>query len=238
MRSRLSALLLVAGLLVVFSACRVASASGPMVSLDQKVEPFDAIEISHAFDVKVTRGDTCQVTVRVNESLKKHLQVEVRKGTLVVGMEHSFTFGDFEGEVDIVMPALTRVDLSGACDGEMAGEWTAETFSVNLSGASSWKGQIQTGRGRFELSGASSLELSGGADTLELDGSGASDFDLGHFPAGRLDVELSGASKARVEAREKLDADLSGASSLRYSGDPVLGTVETSGASSVGRAKR
>jgi len=215
----------------------VVSGSGPVVSVEQKVSSFDAIEVSHAFDVKVTRGNSCQVTVRINDNLKKYLRVEVRDNTLVVGMEGGYTFHDFEGAVDVVMPALRRVDLSGACDGEMIGDWTADAFSVYLSGASSWKGHVKAGHGRFELSGASSLELSGEMDKLELEGSGASNFKMPEFTAGRLDAALSGASRARLGVRGSLDADLSGASSLSYLGNPTLGSVETSGASSVHPAK-
>mgnify|MGYP001819529312 FL=1 len=49
-------------------------------------------------------------------------------------------------------------------------------------------------------------------------------------------VELHGASKANVTATRQLEAELSGFSKLRYSGDPSLGRIETSGGSNVAPA--
>jgi hypothetical protein len=49
-----------------------------------------------------------------------------------------------------------------------------------------------------------------------------------------MEIELSGASSAHVAVSETLGpARLSGASSLRYSGDPALREIHTSGASTV-----
>jgi len=59
-----------------------------------------------------------------------------------------------------------------------------------------------------------------------------------NFSVGDLHIELSGASHAEAIVNGRLDADLSGASSLHYGGNPTLGSMETSGASSLKRTSK
>ncbi len=49
------------------------------------------------------------------------------------------------------------------------------------------------------------------------------------------DVEASGASTVTVNLSGTLDADASGASRVLYLGNPSLGRIDTSGASSITR---
>jgi hypothetical protein len=226
-----------------FSACELTalagvSGSGPIVPKEYNLSGFDAVEVSHAFTVVIEQGDRFQVTVKTHENLMKYLEVKVEGGTLHVGFEGLHSLNNTDGEVYVRMPKLRAVGLSGACEAELRGNWQAESFSVDLSGASELKGQITAGEAKLECSGASSLELAGSAKTAAIDGSGASKFHLEGFTTGDLHIELSGASHAEAVVNGRLDADLSGASSLHYGGNPTLGSMETSGASSLKRMSK
>jgi hypothetical protein len=104
---------------------------------------------------------------------------------------------------------------------------------VDASGASHIEGAIDAASAHAECSGASHISLTGKASKADLNGSGASGLDCGGLTANRVDVGLSGASKASIRATEKLDYDLSGASRLTYAGAPQIGNNGCSGASSV-----
>ena len=67
------------------------------------------------------------------------------------------------------------------------------------------------------------------------DVSGASNLNLESFPVNDATVTVSGASHAVVNPSGTLNVDASGASSLQYIGNPNLGTINTSGASTVNR---
>jgi hypothetical protein len=66
-----------------------------------------------------------------------------------------------------------------------------------------------------------------------VEASGASDVDLVDFAVQSADVQASGASKVTVHVTGRLNVEASGASHVRYRGNPNLGRVDTSGASSV-----
>ena len=59
--------------------------------------------------------------------------------------------------------------------------------------------------------------------------------DLEGLPIKNADIELSGASNGTVNLDGTLNADLSGASHLYYAGEPTLGDIDISGASSISR---
>lgn len=240
-----SYLLLLAVILMAasFSACELTalagvSGSGPVVPKEYNLSGFDAVEVSHAFNVVIEQGDRFQVTVKTHENLVQYLDVKVEGDTLHVGFKGIHSLNNTDGEVYVRMPRLHAVGLSGACDAELRGEWKSESFSVDLSGASELKGQLDAGEVKLECSGASNLDLAGSAKKTAIEGSGASKFHLENFTTGDLNIELSGASHAEAIVNGRLDADLSGASSLHYGGNPTLGTMETSGASSLKRISK
>ena len=67
------------------------------------------------------------------------------------------------------------------------------------------------------------------------DVSGASNLDLSNFHVNDANIGLSGASHATVNLDGRLDVEASGASSLEYIGEPTLGNINTSGASTVNK---
>ena len=57
--------------------------------------------------------------------------------------------------------------------------------------------------------------------------------DLTDFPLADVNIDASGASTASVNLSGTLDVSASGASNVFYLGDPSLGSIDTSGGSSV-----
>ena len=208
--------------------------SGVVVTKGLDLSGFDQVEVSGAFVADVTRGDTYSVVVRVDENQEEHLRVQAAGRTLEVGLAPSLSIlGTATREVEITMPELARLELSGATQGTISGFESTADLSVEVSGASKLGGDIQAGDARFEVSGASTVDLSGSDGALVLDVSGASTADLSDFAVDDANVEASGAGSATVNATGRLDAEASGASLIQCLGTPTLGRVESSGASTV-----
>lgn len=208
--------------------------SSALVTQEYDFDDFTAVQAGGAFRVNVTQGDEYSVAVTVNENVAPHLQVEQSGGTLRLGLENLWNYRNVTLEAEITMPELRGIALSGASHGTISGFSSDANFSANLSGASSLQGDITAGNAAVEGSGAAKIELTGAGGDLRLNLSGASNAELGDFPVQDADVEASGASHALVNVTGRLDANASGASSIRYVGDPELGTIRESGGSSVG----
>ena len=77
------------------------------------------------------------------------------------------------------------------------------------------------------------VELAGSGNDANISTSGASELDLVDFLINNAEVKLGGASNATLNLAGRLDANLSGASHLKYIGEPTLGSIKTSGSSTV-----
>ena len=230
------------------------SSVGPATSRDYDMKDFTKVRISGAFQMELVQSGSYAVTVTAQEGLFNRIKVAVSGDTLEVGIENTWLppWGFQRPKVKISMPDLYSVDLSGASRGTAKGFQSAHDTDVVLSGASSLEldvqaasagvdvsgashlsGQLKISQVRIKVNGASRADLSGSGDSLDLEASGASNAGMESFSAKDVSVDISGASRGTVSASGTLKVVLSGASSLTYSGNPTLGSVDVSGASTI-----
>jgi hypothetical protein len=211
--------------------------SGNVVTQEENITGFDEVDVSNAFTVDIRQGDSFSVVIRVDDNLLKYLEVVKQGKTLKIGLEPGRTYNIRRAtrEADVTMPELNGLELSGATLGTISEFESTGRLDVDLSGASQLRGDIEAGDARFDISGASRVTLSGSAGDVTIDASGASTANLADFAVGDASVKASGASTVTVDAGGRLDAEASGASSVFYIGNPTLGNIDTSGASSVKR---
>ena len=133
-------------------------------------------------------------------------------------------------KANITMPKLVGANFSGASHGTITGFRSNSDFNLAVSGASSLSSDIEADNVEMDLSGASTVTLSGAARDVDVQASGASHLDLEDFAVESASVSLS----ATVNVKESLDrVNLSGASHLRYIGNPRIGDLNTSDASTI-----
>ena len=139
------------------------------------------------------------------------------------------TIGDFT-------TAKLKVDLSGASKMLVGGDFLAkEKLDIELSGASNLKGQMTSPESTFDISGASNLSLKGNTIHCKMEVSGASKANLEDFPINELKAEVSGAAKAHFQVKEKISLHTSGAAKATYSGNPIILSLHSSGASNINK---
>jgi hypothetical protein len=224
--------------------------SGRLVSVHPALSGFSRLWLSHACQARIRPGDRFAVEVRIDDNLLDFLVVEQNGEVLSIGLESGESFGDYDLEVDISLPLLNELRLSGASTAELSdgfsvpsfecklsgasrleGNLRADAFSCKLSGASRLRGILQAGAAAFRISGASRAEVDGNCGQLALKASGASRASLEGLSAGTADVKMSGASRGGVRVAGRLDAGLSGASHLAVAGGGEMGRLSVSGGS-------
>jgi hypothetical protein len=219
-------------LALVVSACTAVRGSGDVITIDVPIDDFSRLVVSHSFVVNVTVGDEPSLTLRVDDNLEASLNVGVTDDTLRIGLEPRTTVSNATLEADVTVTSLDAIEGSGAVQIHF-GTMSGSTLELRLSGASEADGAVDFGSMIGEISGASNVSLSGRIGTLDIEGSGASDFSMLDLEVDVLTVRLSGASSAEVSVSDSIEARLSGASSLRYRGDPDVNALDVSGASSI-----
>lgn len=207
--------------------------SGVLVTQEYDFSDFSEIELSHAFQATITRGDTFSVVVRADDNLFDRLRVEQDGNLIRIGLTPDTLTGQATLEADITLPALVRLGVSGASTAQLNGFAAADDFAAIASGASRIHGDITAGDVNLQASGASTISLAGEGGNVTADASGASTIDLEEFAAVDANASASGASTVTVNLTGQLDANASGASNVYYLGSPTLGNIDTSGASNV-----
>jgi len=232
--------------------------TGEMETRQYDFTEFTHVDIGGAFDYEIQQADTYSISITADCNLFDDIRVTKVGQTLDIGIEFpgaTWTIFNFDPRLQavITMPQLQGLDSSGATRGTVTGFRSDENLDVTASGASTVElvkisvgdvtfdvsgasevtGDIEATNMELEVSGASTVQLKGLADSLAIDGSGASNLELADLKVDNADVILSGVSDATISLNGSLDAELSGASTLEYIGEPILGTMDITGVSTL-----
>ncbi len=214
--------------LISLNACMEREDPGPLqeVRRDYDFKDFTAVEVGHAIVVNVTQGEMFEISVRGDRRNLEDLRVRKDGTRLEIGF-WSWERRQHTTYVDIIMPSLDYVGLSGASVGFIYGFDNPGTMVLNVSGASLCDLHVTAEAVHAAISGASLVRAWGGAESLDVSLSGASLIHSFPFTVTYAEVMASGASNAEISVVESLEAVATGASEIVYRGDPAV-TVELS----------
>lgn len=202
-------------------------------SEDYNYRDFSNVEIVGTFDVEITRADSYSIGITAEDRLFRNL--DITKEGDILRIHHSRHLGwrawITRPRVRISLPVLKNLRISGASKATASGFNSAEPFKLEVSGASSFAGDLTVGDSEIRLSGASNARLNGAAKDIVIEASGANHLDIRNFPVNNAAIKLSGTSHMEARVNGRLDARLSGVSHLTIGGNPVMGNIRTSGAS-------
>ena len=196
---------------------------------------FTEIQIGSAFEFEIQQSSSYNISITADDNVMEYVQVSQVGQTLKIGLGRFGPIGLVTLRASVAMPQLLGLTASGATRGTISGFSSTEDLDIGASGASRVTGDITAGNVEFEISGASTIQLEGSANDMVADVSGASRLNLDDFTVNNADVDFSGASSGTINLDGRLDADLSGASRLWYIGEPTMGNIDTSGASTVSK---
>ncbi|MFC1948236.1 GIN domain-containing protein [Chloroflexota bacterium] len=217
---------------------------------------YTGVEIDGAFEYEIQKADNWSIKITAGSNLFEYITVTKSGKVLNINMREPdgiflISYSHPRPRAIITMPELASLDSSGATDGSVIGfkseddinislsgacavdleNITAVTAMIDLSGASKVTGRIMVDILELEVASASNIELEGSAGDVILTSRGASRANLSDFIIHNADITLRDASHGTINLDGKLDVRLSGASKLEYFGEPSIGILDVSGAS-------
>ncbi len=208
--------------------------SGNLETEEYAFANFTRVEISSAFEFEIKQSGSYSINVTADDNVIDRVQISQDGQTLKIRIGGAPTsFRSVTLKAVVTMPQLGGLTVSGASRGTVSDFSSAEGLNITVSGASMVTADITAGDIGFDASGASIIQFEGSADDMVAVVSGASTFDLGDFTVNNANVKISGASTGTINLDGRLDASVSGASTLLYIGDPLMGTINVSGASTL-----
>ena len=213
----------------------VFTGSGNLETKEYTFTDFTSVEISSAFEFDISQSSSYGVSITADDNVLEKVEVTKEGNALKIGLKTMPRLGPATLKAEVTMPQLHGLVVSGASRGTISDFSSAENLDITVSGASKVTGDITAGDAEFDISGASTIQLEGSASDMAANVSGASRLNMGGFMVNNANVTFSGASNGTINVTGKLDAALSGASKLSYIGEPTMGNINTSGASTLSR---
>ena len=173
---------------------------------------YTKLDVSHAFDVVVCDTVT-EAVVTATDRVQRYVVVKVEDGVLTIKLRPNLLVRSRDAKV--LLPRnekLCEVELSGASS--FTGDLKGDKIEVDLSGASDFYGLLQgVTKVELDLSSASNFKGTIQGQDVDIDLSGSSDVE-GTIDADNIKVDASGASRVEVmgSCLDNLDIDLSGSS--------------------------
>lgn len=217
-------------------SCNENDSSDIKITENREVAKFDRINVSGPAKVNIVCGQDQSVTVTATDKLLNALHTEVRDGELYI----TFTKKCIKRKnvtVDICVENITDLLASGACDVNFPQYTVLSNLYFKASGASNVNFSKLEVKGDLNgrISGASDVDIHCTADRAKFEVSGASDLDIKNINTSDLDISASGASDVNVSGTtEYVNLNASGASDINAKGLSAKSSdVRGSGASDI-----
>jgi len=176
---------------------------------------FSSLVFTGNWKISITRGDKYSVGITGPSDLLKNTGINQQGNTLNISNENTLVLHDSTISVDITLPDLDQLNISGAVDLDFTG-FTGDSLTIVLSGA----GRIRGFDSRYK--------------NLVLLCSGAGQLDLTECRAVDAEVNLSGAGEVLLNMDGGvLKGTISGLGSVEYSGILSSNLLDVSGLGSV-----
>jgi len=190
--------------------------NGNITKENRNITDFSEIEVSGAYKVYLTQGNSSTLTIEGDENLMQYVTTKNVDDDLIISSKENINPTN-EMIIHLTFNNLNSIDLSGAC--ELIGQGQLMNVVAN--------------KVDFDFSGASEVKMKGTANKVNFDASGASEIKCFDLIIQDCKVDLSGASEAKLNVAKSLSIDISGASSIVYKGGGKIIKQKTSGASSI-----
>jgi hypothetical protein len=207
---------------------------GNVVSESRSVSEFKGVDVSGGLVVIVKQDSITSVKVEIDKNLQEYIITEVKDGILEIYQENNTSLESTKGiKIYVNNPTFKSFEATGATEIKGEGKISGtEEIHLHVTGASKIDLDIKAPKVSGEISGASTLKLTGETKDFIVDANGASHAKCFDLMTENVEAELSGASSADVFASVKISGKASGASHLSYKGNAST-SFNTSGAGSV-----
>jgi hypothetical protein len=194
---------------VVGSSSSSTEGSGVAATQTRDVSAFHGVELAGGNNVVIHAGGKQSVVVKADDNLLKRVTTKVESGTLVVGNTPGRLAAKSPMSVEVTLPALSAVKLTGGGNIVVDGI-KAENMAVTLSGGGNVTG-------------------SGIATSLDVTLTGSGNVWFTRLTADHVRAGLSGSGNIFVTATKSLDASVPGSGTITFAGNPEQVTKSVTG---------
>lgn len=215
----------------------VTKGNGHVVTKEYNETGFRNIDVSASMKVYLTQGDHYEVKIDAEDNILDLIQVKKDGDKLILKFKNNVSVNPTKDIIiHITAPDFHELEASGAGGYVSTGVIKTNELSLDLSGATKVKLDVEVNNVSIDASGASKIILAGTASALSVDGSGSTKVDAYDLRTQKTAIDISGSGSANVFAEKELHVEISGAGNVSYKGSPSI-TQDISGAGKVSPAQ-
>lgn len=202
--------------------------NGKLVTRDINVQPFDALNASGVYELKLLQGDKESVKIEADENLQELFTVKNEGSQLNIEMKKNLNIkGRMRVKVYVTFRQLKSLDLSTV--GNVSTEKQVAFADLSLKTQSVGNVDLDFTANKLELKNTSvgNVKLQGKAQTAIFKNSGVGNLRAGDFLVQSLDIDNSGVGNAEVNAEKELKVN-----------ENMLGKVTNKGAAPVKKSNK
>lgn len=229
------ALLFVAALLLsVLSSCRFGciKGSGHQITEQHKGGDFTRLDISGSFRVVLKQDSSLNVAVTADDNLMKYVHINMDGDRLRIYSKKNLC-GSGEMVLNIGVKNLEEIKASGGINLVTEGKLTTKDLRFNLNGASKVDMELNADNVVTEGNGSTEMNLRGQATSHKIEFAGSGKINALDFVVGSYDIETTGASECNINVLKDLNVNTTGAADVKYRGNPSNVNTSKMGAATV-----
>jgi hypothetical protein len=202
--------------------------NGKLVTRDINVQPFDALNASGVYELKLLQGDKESVKIEADENLQELFTVKNEGSQLNIEMKKNINLrGMTRIKVYVTFRDLKSIELSTV--GNVSTEKQLTFSDLTLKNKSVGNVDLNFNANKLDLKNTSvgNVKLQGKAQTAVFKNSGVGNLRAGDFLVQSLDIDNSGVGNAEVNAEKELKVN-----------ENMLGKVTNKGTAPVKKANK
>jgi hypothetical protein len=201
-------------------------------SENRSIGSFKGIKVAEGIDAFLKKGDKEALRVEVTGVKSSDVITEISGEYLKIHMKEG-RYRDVTVKVYVTYVEVNKLSASSAANIFAEGIIKTRQLSLSASSAATIDIQLEVETLEVGASSAAEMELRGKAKTVEMEASSAGEIDAYDLVAESIDVDVSSAGSAKVNAVKQIDAHASSGGSIRYKGNPERSNTNSSSGGSV-----
>jgi hypothetical protein len=205
--------------------------SGNVKSEDRSVSGFDSISIGSGMNLFLKQGSSESLKIEAEDNILPLIITAVENGKLKIKYKNLLIGGlNLIKPVNIYLTVkdLKEIDVSSGVKIESE-EIKSDSLKIDLSSGAEGNMIIISKKLIVGLSSGSTLEISGQADSQDIDVSSGAAYRARDLISKSIVVDVSSGSNAVVNASESLDVKISSGATVEYAGSPKVTSDISSG---------
>jgi hypothetical protein len=230
-----------AGLLLILGACSDSDrhinspnytiyGSGNLVSETLHLGGFSSITINTVATVNLTRGESQEVVITVDDNIMEYVKFTVFNGRFYVSTRNNVNLNEFTIIFDITIPQIETIVINGVCSVIGQNQFTGDHLYLVMNGVGYIQLDLDFYEVRSDMNGVGNVNLSGSAVNQIANISSVGNLDAFELETDTSYVSCNSVGNAHVMVNRYLRAIIGSLGSIYYRGHPVINqTVEGPG---------